>query len=377
MWSILLVNIAVVAEAASLSGDWDDGVVTLLQTQHLLQKASSSFAIDKLNLTGLSAIGDAPEKPLIVGNRFQEARGRGGVKLNIDLAPSANKNVALVLLNFHKTGWEFGVRFLRIWNEQNNTGLLISSPGESPGSYIGSPLWNYAQNLSSHWNLMHGVSAPLVQKIIGSNDFRMLNWIRKPHSLIVSAYRYHMHSPDLWGKTVHSAHFSTNLFSEGDRVAYKKDNDLMFGACDHHCTYTQLLKSVAAVNETLAVTIEGLNMRATLNHMVDVTYAYLNDARVLHLSVDHLAKDFTGTMRCINAFLKGRDLKPGQLHAFDKLQRAKSDKDRHTTRGRYDNTFLEQALLSLPNWSSSFVAFSKVVSKLFERQADMYECPIP
>lgn len=292
--------------------------------------------------------------------------GSDAVEVQFDLAlpPEVSMEHPLFCNSFHKTGTNVCEGFLK------------ARQGETGEEYYQCWLSNCTKNVSSGASSSGGA---IYQQMItfdllplfGDGPFRMLNFIREPHSIILSAFRYHMQSPEEWWEGR----------PETCMTCGKADHDAMFGLCAETCNYLQLLTSVAAVNESAGVIVETLNERGNLDNMFNMTFAYANDPRVLHLSVGHLKKDFNSTMQCINTFLGGKGLREDQLHIFQSFnaesESAQFVDDSHITTGKYDNTFLEQFLLSHRMWGPQFATASAYLRSLFQRQAQAYGCPMP
>lgn len=304
----------------------------------------------QLNGTALSQIGIMTEKPLVV--EFQPVQ----VQLDIDSPPRVNMTHPLLCHSYHKTGTEVCIEF----------SLSYALVTGQPFRWLPDIYGTMHDCLYSDCTHMASGRHPEVER---DGPFRMLNWIREPHSLILSAFRYHMQSPESWSSKPGNC-----------MKCDKADQEAMFGLCAERCTYTQLLTSVATVNESAGVIIEALNERGNIRNMLEMAVARANDPRVLHLSVDHLKKDFNQTMRCINTFLGGMGLGPEQLDIFQSWNPASGDhftKDPHVTTGKYDNTVLEQFLLALPIWGEDFASWSRFFSSIFQRQTVKYGCPMP
>merc|ERR1712096_577655 len=94
-------------------------------------------------------------------------------------------------------------------------------------------------------------------------------------------------------------------------------------------------------------------------------------SRVLHLSMEHLAKDFWRTLECMNNFLgRGRrldlDSRVGNLNGGGA----------HATKS-YDNLYIESVLIQETVWGKEFLTARKAINKIYQRQVDLFDCPMP
>jgi hypothetical protein len=343
----------------SLSGPSTEASTSHIASKWNITDWNTTYSVEEqhkmvnLNETALAQIGIMMEKPLVVD--FQPVQ----VQLDIDSPPRVNMTHPLLCQAFHKTGTEVCQDLFESYAQAT----------EQPARWQRDLNGNMVDCLYADCTHMNTATSWTMLPRLGDSPFRMLNWIRPLDSLILSAFRYHMQSPENW------SYIPYNCMG-----CDEADQNVMFGLCAESCTYTQLLTSVAAVNESAGVIIEALNERRNIHNMLQMAANHANDPRVLHLSVDHLKKDFNQTMRCINAFLGGMGLGPEQLDLFQSMNPARGDhfeKDRHVTAGKYDNTALEQFLLALPIWAQDFANVSRLFSKIFERQAVKYGCPMP
>merc|ERR1712048_1527151 len=83
----------------------------------------------------------------------------------------------------------------------------------------------------------------------------------------------------------------------------KDDWEAIFGICWKDCSYIELLR---VLPEAQGVIVEALNERVQISRMLGHILSWALDTRILHISVAHLSKDYTRTMRCIDIFLGAR-----------------------------------------------------------------------
>lgn len=305
-----------------------------------------------LNSTALAHIDTWTEQPL-----FSDFERAPFEQMQFAIASSPNVSMAdwLLCKSYHKTGTEVCREFLTARTSVTHENYFrCDYENCTNGIKAGAVL--YQQPDVNVWRSLR--NAP----------FRMIHFIRKPHDIIISGFRYHMSAPETWC-----------LQPEMCMGCSRADHDAIFSLCAENCTYTDLLRSVAAVNESAGVIVEALNERHNIAQMLKSTFQHANDAQVLHLSVDHLKKDFGQTMQCINTFLGGKGLQPEQLQVFESFN-PESDRfmqDRHVTTGKYNNTLIKQFLLSHPAWGPEFEAANNFMNRLFQRQASALGCPIP
>jgi len=188
----------------------------------------------------------------------------------------------------------------------------------------------------------------------------VIHWIREPFDLIISAYRYHMQSPENWEHHTSTCH--------GCNEEEWQD---IFGICNYSCTYTELLRQAPSEK---GVMIEAWNERGQINRMVNNFFAWSSNARVLHMSLSHLASDYERSMSCINHFLGGRGLDANSLHALNLLKA--SPNDAHTTAGKYNNTMIRSLLEAVPIWSKQNEIVRTAMDTIFQRQVELFDCPI-
>lgn len=341
---------------------WSTADVSLLQTQLSLQKErwSTSRPGSILSKNALQLLNGVKERPLLMWSDH-------AAQVRFDIGPPPRVNAAHPLLcqAYHKTGTEICAEFLQARSQV--TGELFV------GCWLESDCVDVARsgapNTSYQLEVESGI--PLLD-FLGDKPFRMLNFVREPVDLIISGYRYHLLGVEDW--------LSDPLPHEViSRVFNKQDQDFLFSLCAEGCNYLELLSAADAVNESVGVLVESIMEKANMNVMTSITTRFANDPRVLHLSVDHLKKDFNQTMRCINNFLDGKDIEAQQLNIFQSFNPESPAylEDRHVTSGMYNNTPLEQFLWSQPMWAHDFASHKEFTSQLFEREADRFGCPMP
>jgi len=253
------------------------------------------------------------------------------VQFEIGSPPEVNMTHPLLCGSFHKTGYQVCAEFLTIYS-------MVTGQTDRWLMDIDGHMVDCWYSDCSHLQVEAQTTWEQLQNL-GDDSLRMLNWIRDPHSLILSAFRYHMQSPEDWETIPGTARCDLwqvqRMTPQSQKDWHKcdmSDHDAMFGLCAERCSYVQLLTPVTAVNESAGVIIEALNERQEIKTMLAMTAAHANDPRVLHLSVDHLKKDFNQTMRCINAFLGGKAFEPEQLDMFQVM-----DLDRKDLHYNFDN----------------------------------------
>lgn len=270
----------------------------------------------------------------------------------------------VTMVAYHKTGYEFSDQLLS---------LRSSLTGESyaKASHICSDaraaIWCTAA--------LGQPGADLQLVVVPPADFTLpakaptIHFVRHPVDLVLSAYRYHKQTPELWEK----------LSGSGDESPSPKcfmcsDSDwhTIFGLCSEECGYYDLLQ---ALPDEEGILVEAVGMREQTRRMLANVLAWASNPEVLHLSVAHLTADYDKTMRCIELFLGARGLGHERLPALDALRTSSADP--HVTAGKFDNTHLKETLLSVSTWATEFAHARQVLSDLFVRQGLHYDCPVP
>lgn len=69
----------------------------------------------------------------------------------------------------------------------------------------------------------------------------------------------------------------------------------------------------------------------------------------------------------------------GEERRFDLSSRVKNLRNTgsHSTKGIYNNSDFETLLLQEPVWGKEFLTARKAVRKIYQRQADLFNCPMP
>merc|ERR1712039_395209 len=108
--------------------------------------------------------------------------------------------------------------------------------------------------------------------------------------------------------------------------------------------------------------------------------AWSSDARILHLSVEHFQSDSHRAIGCLNAFLGNRGLPKSHLKMLFQEFHANSRQtekfeSKHFTTGKYNDSNVEAKLRSSLTWSKDFASARSLLETVFEREAQMYDCP--
>lgn len=154
-------------------------------------------------------------------------------------------------------------------------------------------------------------------------------------------------------------------------ACHESDQLSMFEVCEGNCSYAELLYSL---DEGHGAIVEILNERGQVQRMLDNIQRWMNNPRVLHISMEHLKADYDKTLSCINSFLGPLGFPEEQLDHFRLLKANKANN--HTTSGKYDNSNIIKMLEQEPVWGAEFVATREAMSKIYKRQADVFDCPV-
>jgi len=265
----------------------------------------------------------------------------------------------VTLVAYHKTGYELSDRLLSTWSSLTGDRYAHASKQCTDG---------WSQNQCTPTFVKPDAELQLV--VVPPANFTLpakaptIHFVRHPMDLIISAYRYHLQTPEGWEK-----HRSSPLCFE----CSKADWQTIFGLCSEQCPYLGLLRSLP---EEEGILVEAVGMRRQTQRMLSNVLAWASDPNVLHLSIEHLGADFDKTMRCIDSFLGLRGFRPEHLKTLEESLRLKPT-DPHLTGGKYDNARIENTLLSAIAWASEFSSASQVLSDIFVRQGLHYDCPVP
>jgi len=262
----------------------------------------------------------------------------------------------VTVVAYHKTGYEFSDQLLSL--RSNLTGETYSK-----ASHICSDeraaIWCTPAPAPPHSDL-EMVVVPSSTDFTPPTNAPTIHFVRHPVDLILSAYRYHKQTPELWEKSP-----KCFMCSESDWHA-------IFGLCSDECSYFDLLQALPDVE---GIFVEAVGMRGQTQTMLSNLRDWAPDPNVLHLSVAHLAADYDKTIRCVESFLGVRGLGRAHLPALDSLR--VSSLDPHVTAGKFDNARLRKTLLDVSAWASDFARARQMLSDIFVRQGLQYDCPVP
>lgn len=264
-------------------------------------------------------------------------------------AKAASATGGIAILHYHKTGAAYTAQLMdvlasRKWKQlENGTFPFQSEVDTLPGEWI-------------------RVTRP-GKAIRISNNTRIVHFYRNPVKLLLSGYRFHKNTPEPWESDPRSC---------ADPSHFEND---VFQACGCNCSYGGLLN--AAGNENTGLVIEALWERPHLDQMVGVLQGHANNENALHLTVEHLAASYDATVRCMLKFLGMAEAAQvgkytRELGSLDVGKHPNS----HVTNNRYNNTGLQRFLETRAVWGPQLSRLRAHERLIFNRQAELYGCPV-
>jgi hypothetical protein len=360
---LCLCGIAAARADSACDADAYDASASLLQTRLALEEHIDSKASREQVSTKEVFLAAARNETLYQG---LPENWSNIISMEFPQLAQFNASAPISLYAYHKTGHDLTTGYANL--RHNLTGESVA---DCWGSVVQLP------NGGSTWMtdcepaelmIVPGGRELFTEFIARDSGWPHVHWIREPVHMILSAYRYHTEDREpAWEE---------NMLQPLHPYDDARTLGWIFQSCSNNCSYFQLISSL---NETDGVIVEALNMRSEITHMLSHTMVSADMPNVLHLSMEHLTKDFNGTMACMNRFLGSKGLPDQmlpQLSSLDVHQNAPMTGG-HVTSGKYDNTPLEELLLSEPVWGAEFREARTVVSKIFERQANYWGCPVP